>query len=33
MVGSFILGASTLFFLWNVHVTSRRGERVTAGDP
>ncbi len=32
-VGSFILGASTLFFLWNVYITSRHGERVTADDP
>ncbi len=32
-VGAFILGASTLFFLWNVYITSRHGERVTADDP
>jgi cytochrome c oxidase subunit I len=32
-IGSFILGASTLFFLWNVYVTWRHGERVTADDP
>jgi cytochrome c oxidase subunit 1 len=31
--GSFILGASTLFFLWNVYLTSRRPERVTEDDP
>jgi cytochrome c oxidase subunit 1 len=31
--GSFILGASTLFFLWNVYLTSRRTERVTKDDP
>ena len=30
-IGSFILGASTLFFLWNVYVTSRHGEKVTGG--
>ena len=32
-LGSFILGASTLFFLWNVYLTSRRPERVTKDDP
>ena len=32
-IGSFILGASTLFFLYNVYKTSRYGERVTADDP
>src|SRR6266516_2527543 len=32
-IGAFILGASTLFFLWNVYVTARRGENVTADDP
>jgi cytochrome c oxidase subunit 1 len=32
-IGAFILGASTLFFLWNVYITSRHGERVTADDP
>ncbi len=32
-IGAFILGASTLFFLWNVYVTSRYGEKVTADDP
>jgi cytochrome c oxidase subunit 1 len=32
-IGSFILGASTLFFFWNVYVTWRHGEKVTADDP
>jgi cytochrome c oxidase subunit I len=32
-VGSFLLGASTLFFLWNVYMTSRHGQRETADDP
>jgi cytochrome c oxidase subunit I len=32
-VGAFILGASTLFFLWNVYITSRHGELATADDP
>ena len=32
-VGSFLLGASTLFFLWNVYITSRHGQRETADDP
>ena len=32
-IGSFILGASTLFFFWNVYVTWRHGARVTADDP
>ena len=32
-IGSFILGASTLFFLWNVYITARHGERVTEDDP
>jgi cytochrome c oxidase subunit 1 len=32
-IGSFILGASTLIFLYNVYKTSRYGERVTADDP
>jgi cytochrome c oxidase subunit I len=32
-IGSFVLGASTLFFLWNVYVTSRHGKRVTVDDP
>src|SRR6478752_4883831 len=32
-IGSWILGASTLIFLYNVYKTSRYGERVTADDP
>jgi len=32
-IGAFILGASTLLFLWNVYVTARHGEQVTADDP
>ena len=32
-IGSWILGASTFFFLYNVYKTSRYGERVTADDP
>jgi cytochrome c oxidase subunit I len=32
-IGSWILGASTLFFIYNVYKTSRSGERVTADDP
>ncbi len=32
-IGSFVLGASTLFFLWNVYITSRHGEKVTSDDP
>jgi cytochrome c oxidase subunit I len=32
-IGSFILGASTLIFLYNVYKTSRYGEQVTADDP
>ncbi|MEU6038029.1 cytochrome c oxidase subunit I [Actinomadura sp. NPDC047616] len=32
-VGAFILGASTLFFLYNVYVTARHGKRVDADDP
>ena len=32
-IGSFILGASTLVFLYNVYKTWRSGERVTADDP
>jgi cytochrome c oxidase subunit I len=32
-IGSFILGASTLIFLYNVHWTWKFGERVTADDP
>jgi cytochrome c oxidase subunit 1 len=32
-VGSLILGGSTLFFLYNVYITWRHGERVTQDDP
>ncbi|MFY1699680.1 cytochrome c oxidase subunit I [Solwaraspora sp. WMMA2101] len=32
-VGSFVLGASTLFFIWNVWKSYRFGEVVTAHDP
>ncbi|HUK69001.1 MAG TPA: cytochrome c oxidase subunit I [Streptosporangiaceae bacterium] len=32
-ISSFVLGASTLFFLWNVYITSRHGEKVTVDDP
>jgi cytochrome c oxidase subunit 1 len=32
-IGSWILGASTFFFLYNVYKTVRFGERVTADDP
>ncbi|GAA3742034.1 cytochrome c oxidase subunit 1 [Spinactinospora alkalitolerans] len=32
-VGSFILGASTLFFLWNVWWTARHAEPVKSDDP
>ncbi|MFI0356038.1 cytochrome c oxidase subunit I [Actinomadura sp. 9N407] len=32
-IGSFILGASTFAFLWNVWRTHRRGERVGSDDP
>jgi cytochrome c oxidase subunit 1 len=32
-IGSLILGASTLFFLYNVYKTARYGERVTVDDP
>jgi cytochrome c oxidase subunit I len=32
-ISAFVLGASTLFFLYNVYVTWRRGERVTVDDP
>jgi cytochrome c oxidase subunit I len=32
-IGSWILGASTLIFLYNVYKTSRYGARVTADDP
>ncbi len=32
-VGSFVLGAATLPFLWNVYITATRGEKVTVNDP
>jgi cytochrome c oxidase subunit 1 len=32
-IGSFILGASTFIFLYNVYKTWKHGERVTADDP
>ena len=32
-VGSFILGASTFIFLYNVYKTWKHGEKVTADDP
>ena len=32
-ISSFVLGASTFFFLYNVYKTARFGERVTADDP
>ncbi len=32
-IGAFVLGASTLIFLWNVYITSRHGEKVTVDDP
>jgi cytochrome c oxidase subunit 1 len=32
-IGSWVLGASTLFFIYNVYKTARSGERVTADDP
>ncbi|WP_326553140.1 aa3-type cytochrome oxidase subunit I [Micromonospora sp. NBC_01813] len=32
-VGSFVLGASTLFFIWNVWASYRFGEQVTVHDP
>ncbi|HEY3733208.1 MAG TPA: cytochrome c oxidase subunit I [Streptosporangiaceae bacterium] len=32
-ISSFVLGASTFFFLYNVYRTARFGERVTADDP
>ena len=32
-VGSFILGGSTLIFLYNIYWTHKNGERVTADDP
>ncbi|MDA8371179.1 MAG: cytochrome c oxidase subunit I [Nocardiopsaceae bacterium] len=32
-IGSFVLGASTLFFLYNVYATARRGTPVQTDDP
>ncbi|SEG94629.1 cytochrome c oxidase subunit 1 [Thermomonospora echinospora] len=32
-IGAFILGASTLFFFYNVYITARHGRRVEADDP
>ncbi|MFC4913391.1 cytochrome c oxidase subunit I [Actinomadura gamaensis] len=32
-IGAFLLGASTLFFLYNVYITWRHGKRVEADDP
>ncbi len=32
-ISSFVLGASTFFFLYNVYKTARFGERVTVDDP
>jgi cytochrome c oxidase subunit 1 len=32
-IGAFILGVSTLPFLWNVWITARNGARVTVNDP
>jgi cytochrome c oxidase subunit I len=32
-IGSWVLGASTFFFIYNVYKTSRSGEWVTADDP
>ncbi|HEY5186564.1 MAG TPA: cytochrome c oxidase subunit I [Actinomycetes bacterium] len=32
-IGSFVLGASTLVFLWNVYRTARNAPRVTVDDP
>jgi cytochrome c oxidase subunit 1 len=32
-IGSFILGASTLFFMYNVFLTARKGTRVAVDDP
>jgi cytochrome c oxidase subunit 1 len=32
-IGSFVLGSSTLFFLWNVYKSYRYGEIATADDP
>jgi len=32
-ISSFVLGASTLIFLYNIYITWKRGEQVTADDP
>ncbi|GAB3459154.1 cytochrome c oxidase subunit I [Streptomonospora sediminis] len=32
-IGSFVLGASTLFFLWNIWVTARKAPKVETDDP
>jgi cytochrome c oxidase subunit 1 len=32
-IGSFVLGLSTLFFLYNVYITARHGKRVEVDDP
>jgi cytochrome c oxidase subunit 1 len=32
-IGAFILGASTLIFIWNVYITWKHGEQVTEDDP
>jgi len=32
-IGAFILGASNFIFFYNIYVTWKRGERVTADDP
>jgi cytochrome c oxidase subunit 1 len=32
-IGAFVLGASTLFFLYNVYVTARKAPRVEVDDP
>jgi cytochrome c oxidase subunit 1 len=32
-IGAFILGASTLFFIYNVYWTSRHAKRVDSADP
>ncbi|MEY9889621.1 cytochrome c oxidase subunit 1 [Catenulispora sp. MAP12-49] len=32
-IGSFVLGASTLPFLYNVYITAKRGKKVTVDDP
>src|SRR5262249_45487570 len=31
--GFFLLGGSPRFFLWNIYITSRHGEKVTADEP